>query len=281
MYLGSLEIHLVSDGIVHVDPGGLFGLVPRALWGKLIQPDGQGRLPMALTCLLLRSGGKTIVVDTGLGEKLSAKEKSTWGLERPQGSLLEGLARLGCAPDDVDLVLDTHLHWDHCGGNTLQTASGLRAAFPRAEYVTQRLEFADATTPNERTRATYHSDNFAPLVQAGQMRLVAGEARVTPEVRAVVTRGHTRGHMSVLLESQGLHGLYVADMATYAAHFERLGWVTAYDVEPLESIETKRGWQQWALERDALLIFEHDAHVPLGRLKEVEGRMTVEKVAEA
>jgi glyoxylase-like metal-dependent hydrolase (beta-lactamase superfamily II) len=280
MHLGSLEVHLVSDGVVHVDAGGLFGLVPPRLWGQLIQPDAQNRLPMALTCLLLRSGGKTIVVDTGLGEKLSDKEKLNWGLERPQGSLREGLARLGCAPEDVDVVIDTHLHWDHCGGNTLPGPSGLRAAFPRAEYVTQRLEFADASAPNERTRATYLSDNFAPLVQAGQMRLLAGAARITAEVGAVVTRGHTRGHMSVLLESKGLHGLYVADMATYAAHFARLGWVTAYDVEPLENIETKRGWQRWALERDALLIFEHDAHVPLGRLKEVEGKMVVENVAE-
>jgi glyoxylase-like metal-dependent hydrolase (beta-lactamase superfamily II) len=259
----------------------LFGLVPRALWSKLIQPDERNRLPMALTCLLLRSAGRTIVVDTGLGEKLTEKEKDTWGLERPQGSLLAGLARLGCAPADVDLVIDTHLHWDHCGGNTLAAGGNLRAAFPRAEYITQRLEFADAERPNERTRATYLSDNFAPLAAAGQMRLLAGDARVTPEVRAVVTRGHTRGHMSVELESQGLHGLYLADMATYAAHFERLGWLTAYDVEPLENIETKRRWQKWALERDALLIFEHDAHVPLGRLKEVGGRMVVEPVAAA
>ena len=280
MVLGSLELHLVSDGIVHVDPGGLFGLVPRALWGKLIQPDSRDRLPMALTCLLLRSHGRTILVDTGLGEKLTDQEKQNWSLERPHGSLLAGLERLGCPPADVDLVIDTHLHWDHCGGNTLQTAGGLRAAFPRAEYITQRLEFADASLPNERTRATYLSDNFAPLVQAGQMRLISGDQAVTPEVKAVVTRGHTRGHMSVLLESAGLHGLYVADMATYALHFERLAWLTAFDVEPVENIETKRRWQRWALERDALLVFEHDAHVPLGRLKEVGGRMVVEKVAE-
>src|SRR3990167_1421228 len=152
MYLGSLEIHLVSDGIVRADPGGLFGLVPRALWEKIVQPDAANLLPMGLTCLLLRSRGKTMVVDTGLGEKLTDKEKEQWGLERPQGSLREGLARLGCAPEDVDLVIDTHLHWDHCGGNTLNAPGGLRAAFPRAEYVTQRIEYADDCAPNERTR---------------------------------------------------------------------------------------------------------------------------------
>jgi glyoxylase-like metal-dependent hydrolase (beta-lactamase superfamily II) len=278
MYLGSLEVHLVSDGVVWVDPGGLFGLVPRALWGKTIQPDEKGRIPMALTCLLLRSGGKTIVVDTGLGEKLTEKQKDTWGLQRPEGSLLEGLARLGCAPEDVDIVLNTHLHWDHCGGNTLGGQAKPVPTFPRAEYITQRLEFADAATPNERTRATYLSENFMSLVQEGQMRLLHGDTRVTDEVRAVITRGHTRGHMSVLLESAGLHGLYVADLATYATHFEKLGWMTAYDVEPLETLETKRQWQKWALERDALLIFEHDTYVPIGRLKEEEGKMKIERV---
>jgi len=280
MYLGSLEVHLVSDGVVWVDAGGLFGLVPRALYSRYIQPDEHNRLPMALTCLLLRSQGETIVVDTGLGDKLSDKEKEVWGLQRPHGSLLEGLARLGCAPEDVDLVVNTHLHWDHCGGNTHGPPEALRPVFPRAEYLTQRLEYGDAIAPNERTRATYLAGNFAPLVNSGQMRLIDGDVRLTGEARAVVTRGHTRAHMSVLIESAGLHGLYVADLASYAVHFEKLAWVTAYDVEPLETIETKRRWQQWALERDALLIFEHDTQTALGRLKEFEGKMRVERMAD-
>ena len=278
MFLGALEVHLVSDGLVWADAGGLFGLVPRALYGQYIQPDAHNRLPMALTCLLLRSQGKTIVVDTGLGDKLGDKEKEVWNLQRPQGSLVDGLARLGCAPEDVDLVLNTHLHGDHCGGNTRGQPGTPLPVFPRAEYLTQRLEYADAIAPNERTRATYLASNFAPLVTAGQMRLLDGDTRVTEEVRAVVTRGHTRAHMSVLLESAGLHGLYVADLASYAVHFEKLAWVTAYDVEPLETIETKRRWQKWALERDALLIFEHDTQVVIGRLKEERGRMKMEKV---
>jgi len=203
VYLGALEVHLVSDGMVWADAGGLFGLVPRALYSRIVQPDEQNRLPMALTCLLLRSGGKTIVVDTGLGDKLTDKEKEVWNLQRPEGSLLEGLARLGCAPEDVDLVLNTHLHWDHCGGNTRGQPEAARPVFPRAEYLTQRLEYADAIAPNERTRATYLAGNFAPLVETGQMRLMDGDARLTDEVRAVVTRGHTRAHMSVRLESAG------------------------------------------------------------------------------
>jgi len=281
VYLGALEVHLVSDGMVWADAGGLFGLVPRALYSRIVQPDEQNRLPMALTCLLLRSGGKTIVVDTGLGDKLTDKEKEVWNLQRPEGSLLEGLARLGCAPEDVDLVLNTHLHWDHCGGNTRGQPEAARPVFPRAEYLTQRLEYADAIAPNERTRATYLAGNFAPLVETGRMRLMDGDARLTDEVRAVVTRGHTRAHMSVRLESAGLSGLYVADLASYAVHFEKLAWVTAYDVEPLESIETKRRWQKWALERDALLIFEHDTLVPMGRLKEEGGRIRVERMADS
>ena len=280
MRFDSLEVELVSDGVVMADAGGPFGLVPRKLWEKVIAPDEQNRVPMALTCLLLRSRGKTIVVDTGLGTKLTQKEAQAWDLRRPQGSLLDGLARLGVLPGDVDLVLDTHLHWDHCGGNTVLDGGQVRAAFPNAEYWVQYLEWADALRPNERTRATYLPENYVPLWTAGRLRLLHGDTPATPEVRCVVTRGHTRGHQSILLEAGSWSGLFVADMTSFAVHMERLAWVTAYDVEPLETIDTKRQWQAWALERDVLLIFEHDTQVPLGRLVKEDGKVRVQRVGE-
>lgn len=267
--LGEIEIHLISDGVVWVDRGGPFGLVPLALWRTIQPPDDQQRVPMILTCLLVRAGGHTIVVDTGLGTKLNDKERRIWGLERPAGTLLDGLARLGVAPEEVDLVIDTHLHGDHCAGNTMFAEEGgeaVRPTFPRARYVVQRREYEDAMRPNERTRATYFPINYEPLVTGGQMTLLDGDAEVAPGVRVVVTPGHTPGHQCVLFESGGEHALFVADLASYAVHFERLGWMTAYDVEPLVTLETKRRWQEWALETNGLLIFQHDTRVPAGRL---------------
>ncbi|NUQ38040.1 MAG: MBL fold metallo-hydrolase [Caldilineales bacterium] len=273
--IGEIEIHLISDGVVWMDRGGPFGLVPLALWRDYLPPDEQQRVPMILTCLLVRAAGQTIVVDTGLGSKLNTSHAARiWGLERPNGTLLDGLARLGVRPDDVDLVINTHLHADHCAGNTVyagESRDEVRATFPRARYLVQRREYEDAMRPNERTRATYFALNYEPLVASGQMALLDGDAEIAPGVRGVVTPGHTPGHQCVLFESGGERALFVADLASYAIHFERLGWMTAYDVEPLVTLETKRRWQQWALETNGLLIFQHDTRIPAGRLVE-DGR---------
>ncbi len=281
--IGDIEIHLISDGIVRVDSGGPWGLVPRALWSRHLQPDAQHRVPMVLTCLLVRAGGKTIVVDTGLGDKLTPKTVELWGLERPRGTLLDGLSRLGVKPGDVDIVIDTHLHGDHCAGNT-RFAGGerLAATFPNAEYVVQRREYDDAMRPNERTRGTYFPVNYQPLHEAGQLTLLDGDTTIVPGVRVVVTPGHTPGHQSVLFESNGEHALFVADMASYAVHFEKLGWMSAYDVEPLVTLETKRRWQQWAIDTGGLLIFQHDTQVLAGHLIEDDnGRRTIMPVEAA
>ena len=265
--IGDIEVQLISDGIVRGDGGGPFGVVPRSLWSKIMEPDENNTVPMALTCLLVRAGGKTIVVETGNGDK-SEKLNRMWQLIRPEGSLLEGLARHGVAAEDVDLVINTHLHSDHCGANTMLVDGEVVATFPNAEYVVQRVEYAEAVFPNERTRNTYFSENFKPLYENGQMRLLDGDIEIVPGMRCVVTRGHTRAHQSIVFEQDDEAGLFTADMATFAVHFERLAWVTAYDVEPLENVETKRKWRRWAVERDALLIFAHDTQMPVARLRE-------------
>jgi|AMZC01.1.fsa_nt_AMZC01007784.1_1 glyoxylase-like metal-dependent hydrolase (beta-lactamase superfamily II) len=270
--IGDIYVHLISDGVVWVDSGGAWGLVPRPLWSRYLQPDEQHRVPMILTCLLVRAARRTIVVDTGLGDKLPPKAAERWGLQRPQGGLLDGLARLGIAPDDVDLVINTHLHADHCAGNTRHTPDGqVVATFPRAAYVVQRREFEDAMHPNERTRATYFAENYAPLYERGQLRLLDGDTDLVPGVRAVLTPGHTPGHQSVLFESGGQTALFVGDLASYAIQFEKLAWMTAYDVEPLVTLETKRRWQQWALQTGGLLIFQHDTQVAAAHFVAREG----------
>ena len=279
--IGDIEIIPISDGVVMMDSGGPFGLVPRALWSRYLQPDERHRVPMSLTCLLVRAGGRIIVVDTGLGDKLDEKTAHQWGLTRPEGTLLDGLARQGVQPEDVDIVIDTHLHGDHCAGNTILGADGQpRATFPRAQYYVQRREYEDAMHPNERTRATYFPINYAPLYDAGQLTLLDGDTEIAPGVTGVVTPGHTPGHQSVIFASGGAYALFVADLASYAVHFERLGWMTAYDVEPLVTLETKRHWQAWALETNALLIFQHDTQTLAGRLVEDEsGRRRVVREA--
>ena len=203
-------------------------------------------------------------------------------MSRPNGTLLDGLERLNVQPENIHLVINTHLHADHCAGNTRFDDDGAAVAtFPNAEYVVQRREYEDACHPNERTAGTYYDVNWDALMKSGQMRLLDGDAELAPGVWGVVTPGHTPGHMSVKYESGGQTGLFVSDLASYAVHFERLGWMTAYDVEPLVTLETKRKWQQWALDTNALLFFQHDEKRPVGRLTQDEtGRLALAPIDE-
>jgi glyoxylase-like metal-dependent hydrolase (beta-lactamase superfamily II) len=280
MQFGDLNIEIVTDGMVMVDAGGPFGLVPRPLYQSYINPDEDNLIPMRLDCLLVRSAGKTIVIDTGLGERLKDRAKQYWGLTRPEGGLVENLAQHSVAPEDVDIVINTHLHSDHCGGNTRFRDQSVVPTFPNAEYWVQWTEYADASHPDARTRGTYLSDNFAPLASEGRLRLLRGDVDVTPEVRCVVTPGHTRGHQSVVLQANGWTGLYPADMATFAIHLARSAWVTSYDVLPLENIATKTQWQHWAVEHQAWIFMEHDPRHQVVQLIERDGRVDLEPIGD-
>lgn len=274
--IGAIEIEMINDGRAQSDVGGVFGLVPRVLWSQVAQVDDQNCIPMDHRCLLVRAGGRVIVIETGLGTRLTAKRIDQLRLARPQGGLIDGLERLGVSPEEVDLVINTHLHADHCGGNMRLDEDRLVPTFRNAEYWVQRLEYADAAFPNERTRATYLPENFAPLYASGQMRLLDGETEIAPGMRCVVTPGHTRGHQSIIFEQDGQAAFFVGDLAILGVHFARLAWVTAFDVEPLITLETKRTWQHWALARNALLLFGHDPDRFTGRLvSDAEGRMKV------
>jgi glyoxylase-like metal-dependent hydrolase (beta-lactamase superfamily II) len=179
------------------------------------------------------------------------------------------------------LVIDTHLHWDHCGGNTRLEGDRILPVYPNAEYLVQRMEWADASHPDARTRGTYFKENFEPLLASGKLRLLHGDMQITSHIRCVVTPGHTRGHQSVLIEAGDWRGLFVSDMASFAIHMAKTAWVTAFDVEPLENIRTKQRWQQWALEHDAWLFFIHDPQMPVARLTQEDGRLQIVARAEA
>ncbi len=275
--IGEIDAYLFNDATAYMDPGGLFGLVPRVLWARHYRADDRQLIKTATHSLLLRAAGKNIIVDTGFGNNLSDSQRRFLYIEASDGAH-RGLSALGISAADIDIVIDTHLHDDHCTGNMRLAADGARApAFPNADYLVQRREYEDAIAPNERTRATYSAENFVPLYQSGQLRLLDGDAEIAPGVSAIATPGHSPGHMSVRIESAGESAAFLCDMASLAVHFERLAWMTAYDVEPLVTLETKRRWQQWALETEALLIFPHDATTPAGRLTHDErGRPSIQ-----
>ena len=268
--VGALRVHLISDGFFLTDGGGAFGLVPRVLWEKVCPPDALNRVPFELRSCLIEADDGLILVDTGYGAKLSDKRRAQAGLTAAP-RLLDELAGLGYRPADVRIVINTHLHADHCGWNTLRLADGrLTPTFPNAVYFVQRLELADATYPNERTRNTYFGENFLPLVEQGVLRPVSGDAQITPQVRVQVTPGHTRGHQVVVIESQGETAVFLSEAAALAVHLERLAWVPAFDVEPLVSIETKRSLRDWTWRKAVLLLFQHDVGIPAGRIGPAE-----------
>jgi glyoxylase-like metal-dependent hydrolase (beta-lactamase superfamily II) len=277
---GNLTLHFVNDGHIRLDGGGCFGLVPKVLWEQVATPDEFNRLHAVIRCLYLESEGVRILVNTGLGRKLTDKQKHNFGLERPRGDLLDGLARLDVAPEDVDVVIATHLHSDHFGGATMWGPDGEAVpAFPRAEFWVQCREWADARYPNERTQATYLPENVLPLEASGRLRLLNGDTVVTSEVRTFVTPGHTRAHQCVVLKSGGQLAIYLSDLAPLAVNLERLAWIPAFDVEPLDTLETKRRIRDWALASGALLIFEHDPDVSLGRLHQQDDKYWIEPVS--
>ena len=274
-----MQWHIIRTGRVWVDPGGPFGLVPRPLWEKYQTPDEHDCVPMDLNCLLVFSDDKVILIDNGLGDKLDAHARQNWGISYPHGTLLENLAKYNITPEDVDIMIDTHLHSDHCGGNTHLVDGDVQPTFPNAQYIVQRLEWADAMHPNARTRNTYLAENFHPVWEKGLFHFLRGDTQITSHIRCVLTRGHTRGHQCVLIEGDESPILFMADLASYAVNMTRQAWVTAYDVEPLETIATKAIWQVWALENAALLVFQHDTTVTAGILyNDDRGRLQLQAV---
>jgi glyoxylase-like metal-dependent hydrolase (beta-lactamase superfamily II) len=263
MHLDNLEYTILSDGLAMADGGGMFGVVPRLLWQRIMAPDELNRVPIALNSLLIVTEGTRILVDTGYGDKMATKARRIAGLERSH-SIIERLSSMGYSPGHIDIVINTHLHADHAGGNTTYSSGELAPAFPNAEYWVQEREWFDANHPNERTRATYLPENLQPLADRGLLRLLRGDAGVAPGVRCVSTPGHTPGHQSVVLGEGAV--IFLGEVAAFSIHLERLAWVPAYDLEPMLSIETKRRIVYYSLGNDSLLLFQHDPQVTVGRL---------------
>lgn len=277
--LGDLELLSVSDGIFRQDAGAVFGLTPRIMWEPYVPDlDSKHRLPMGLNSLVVRGEGKTVLVETGVGTK-GGRTPGAAGTEE-SGLLVENLARDGIRPDDVDIVVNTHLHFDHAGGNTRVEDGKPIAAFPRARYFIQKGEWDVAARPNERTRATYLADNFEPLEDARQVELVEGEAEIIKGLRLLPAPGHTADHCVVEAESGGELALYVGELAQQPVMLERIAWLSAFDVLPLVSLETKKRFIERALERRALIVSVHAPYPGLGRLRLEDGKRRWEALGE-
>jgi glyoxylase-like metal-dependent hydrolase (beta-lactamase superfamily II) len=266
--VGSIRLHGVEAGVQQLDGGAMFGVVPKPLWERRIPADTRNRIPLALRCLLVEAPNALVLIDTGVGNKYDEKFAEIYGISnRGDPTRLEdGIRDAGFDPSDVDIVLNTHLHFDHAGGNTVRGADGVvRPSFPDARHVVQRRELDFAHSRNERIRASYLPENFDPITEAGLWDLVEGDGVVTEGVRVVPTPGHTPFHQSVLIESEGDVACYLADVCPTSAHIP-LPWIMGYDLEPLVTLESKRGLWKRSLEEDWLLVFEHDPRVPWGRL---------------
>jgi glyoxylase-like metal-dependent hydrolase (beta-lactamase superfamily II) len=278
MKLGAFEITPVIDGRFRLDGGAMFGVVPKALWQKCCPADDLNRIPLSLTCLLVRAHGKNILIDTGLGDKEDAKFQSMFAVER-QPSLQESLKQRGLSRDDIHVVINTHLHFDHAGGNTVQDKDGqLYSSFPKAVYHVQRGEYEDAARANERTRVSYRRDNFTPIAHVNQWEFLSGDTELLPGITAVVTAGHTRCHQSVKIESEGRTALFLGDLIPTVSHLP-LPYIMGYDLYPIQTLETKRWVLDRAFEENWVLVFEHDPVVQAGYVrKDGEGKYFLQEV---
>jgi glyoxylase-like metal-dependent hydrolase (beta-lactamase superfamily II) len=271
--LGDVRVRVLSDGLFSLDGGAMFGVVPRALWEKTDPPDERNRVRLGLNVALVETAGRRVLVDTGMGDKWSDKEREMFALDR-SATLATSLASCGLGPEDIDVVVNTHLHFDHAGGNTVAGGGPLVPAFPRARYVVQKGEWEDARRPHERNRASYRPENFVPVAERGQLDLVEGETEVAPGVRVVPVGGHTAHHQAVLVEGGGAALFVPTDLVPTTSHLP-LPFIMSYDLFPVGTLEAKRRWLARAADEGWWVLFYHDPRRPLGRIGRADGRFVV------
>ena len=271
--VGDFELISLFDGLFRLDGGAMFGVVPKALWARQAPPDERNRILMAMRPLIVK-GSRTMLIDAGLGDKDDRKFHEIYGVDRSR-NLDHTLAEAGVAPEDIDIVLASHLHFDHAGGFTFRDASGrVKPKFPRAQYIVRRGEWEDATHPHERNRASYIADNYVPLADAGVLQLVDDDQTIMPGVRVRRTGGHCMHHQMVLIESGGRTAAFVADLMPTTAH---LGapWIMGYDLYPMDTLAAKKAFLAEAVETNMLVFFEHDPAVPAGYIREEHGKRRI------
>jgi glyoxylase-like metal-dependent hydrolase (beta-lactamase superfamily II) len=268
MQLGDIELRLLTDGTFRLDGGAMFGVIPRPLWEKKAPPDDCNRILLAMNILLIQAAGKRILVETGAGQKWDAKPRAIYAFE-DSNRLMDQLAANGVSPESVDIVINTHLHFDHCGGNTKLVNGKPVPVFPNARYVVQRGELDHALLPTERDRASYIPENLTPIQESGQWELLVGDTEIVPGVEVIVVPGHTR-HMQCVKITRGDQTVFfAADLLPTVAH---LGypWIMGFDLYPMTTLENKKKWLPLAAREAWTVVFGHDVKMPAAKLHRTE-----------
>jgi glyoxylase-like metal-dependent hydrolase (beta-lactamase superfamily II) len=259
--LGDFELTVVSDGTYFLDGGGFFGVVPKSLWSKRVTADEHNRVDAGLNSLLVRTGDKNVLIETGIGNKLS--EKMVRIYTQP-AQLLENLRAAGIAPEDIDIVINSHLHFDHCGWNTVRSRDGkIVPTFPRAKYYAPEGEWKYARHPSERDAISFISENYDPLVESGQMTLLKGGEEIVPGISVRTYPGHTAHMQAVIVRSGGQTACYISDLIPTSAHLD-ITWGMAFDLYPLQTIESRKQYYAEAIPEKWLTVFTHDPKTPWG-----------------
>lgn len=275
MKLGNLEFHILLDGHVYLDGGAMFGVIPKVMWEKKVPADARNRIQLAMNCLLIHAGGKNILVETGAGGKMGPKMHDIYGLDGP--FLNDRLHDHGLDRTEIDIVINTHLHFDHCGGNTRVEKDKVVASYPNAKYVVQRGEFEHAKNPNERDRASYFLENYVPIEAAGKLALLEADRALAPGVELIRVPGHTANMQCVKLTGGGKTAFFFADLVPTAAHLP-LPWIMGYDLYPMTTLENKKKWIPEVIQEGWIALFGHDAKTPAGHVRDRDGIWELEPI---
>lgn len=277
MKLGEFEIHPLSDGSFALDGGQMFGVVPKVLWEKKMAADARNRVRLGLTCLLVQAGGQNVLIETGIGDKFDEKHALIYAIDHST-NLLADLAQHGLSPEDINVVINTHLHFDHCGWNTRREGAKTVPTFPRARYVVQRGEWQHACHPSERDRSSYLEEWF--VAAEPQTELVEGSCEVVPGIRVEPAPGHTKNLQCVWVESEGERACFISDLVPTHAHVP-YPWIMAFDLYPMETLSSRKHLMPVLAEERALVVFPHDPEFAWGRLNDRDGNLVFEAVAES
>jgi glyoxylase-like metal-dependent hydrolase (beta-lactamase superfamily II) len=257
--LGDFELSIFSDGTYPLDGGAFFGVIPKVMWSRKAPADEKNYVQADLNSLLIRTGKKTVLVETGMGNKLSDRMVKFYG---QPAKLLANLAAAGISPEDIDIVINTHLHFDHCGWNTIRNKDGkIVPTFPRAKYYAPEGEWQYARKPSERDAISYIPDNYDPLVQSGQMTLLKGGEEIVPGITVKTFPGHTAHMQAVIVESKGRTACYISDLIPTTAHID-IAWGMGFDLYPLQTIGSKQQYYAKAIAQKWLTVFTHDPTTP-------------------
>ena len=281
MQFGNYRVEVIPDCEFRLDGGAMFGVVPRNLWSKVCPPDEQNRIRMNMNCLFIEAGDERILIDSGIGDKLTAKHRAMYGIDRRRslGDSLRAIA--GLAPEEITIVVNTHLHFDHAGGNTMFDPWGKAvASFPNARYFASRAEYEHAQAPTERDRASYLPDNWQPLMESGQLELKPANYEVVPGLRMETHAGHNRSMQCARLERDGQTLFAFADLVPTRAHLP-FAWVMGYDLYPVETLDAKKKLLPQAARENWTCLFYHDPDVALGRIVEEAGKLRVHALEKA